>query len=63
MACRRLLGASKTCGVRCARASHRCAHMVTQHADAAFLERRAVDLVRDDGRIKRRLELAEPEKS
>jgi hypothetical protein len=35
------------------------AHMVTQHADAAFLERRVVELERDVGRIKRRLELAD----
>ena len=35
------------------------AHMATQHADAAFLERRVVELERDMERIKRRLELAE----
>jgi hypothetical protein len=35
------------------------AHMATQHADAAFLERRVVELERDMARVKRRLELAE----
>jgi hypothetical protein len=35
------------------------AHMATQHADAAFLERRVVEPERDVGRIKRRLELAD----
>jgi septal ring factor EnvC (AmiA/AmiB activator) len=35
------------------------AHMATQHADAAFLERRVVELERDVGRIKRRLDLAD----
>jgi hypothetical protein len=34
-------------------------HMATQHADAAFLERRVVELERDMARVKRRLELAE----
>jgi hypothetical protein len=35
------------------------AHMVTQRAGAAFLERRVVELERDMARVKRRLELAE----
>ena len=35
------------------------APMATQHADAAFLERRVVDLERDVERIRRRLELAD----
>jgi hypothetical protein len=33
------------------------AHMATQHADAAFLERRVVELERDVGRIRQRLQL------
>jgi hypothetical protein len=40
------------------------AHMATQHGDAAFLERRIVELERDMERVKRRLQLAEqPDKS
>ena len=40
-------------------ASLRGAHLATQHADAAFLERRVVELERDVGRIRRGLELAD----
>jgi hypothetical protein len=40
------------------------AHMATQHGDAAFLERRVIELERDMERVKRRLELVdEPERS
>jgi hypothetical protein len=35
------------------------AHMATQHRDAAFLERRVVELEKDMELVKRRLELAE----
>jgi len=39
-------------------------HMATQHGDAAFLERRVIELERDMERIKRRLQLAdEPDKA
>ena len=38
------------------------AHMATQHGDAAFIERRVVELERDVERIKHRLNLVdEPE--
>jgi hypothetical protein len=36
------------------------AHMATQHGDAAFLERRVLQLERDMERVKRRLQLADP---
>jgi septal ring factor EnvC (AmiA/AmiB activator) len=36
------------------------AHLATQHGDAAFLERRVIELEKDMERVKRRLELAEP---
>lgn len=35
------------------------AHLATQHGDAAFLERRVIELEKDMERVKRRLELAE----
>ena len=35
------------------------AHMATQHAHAAFLERRIIELERDMERVKRRLELVD----
>jgi hypothetical protein len=35
------------------------AHMATQHGDAAFLERRVIELERDMERVKRRLELVD----
>ena len=34
-------------------------HLATQHGDAAFLERRVIELEKDMERVKRRLELAE----
>jgi hypothetical protein len=35
------------------------AHMATQHGDAAFLERRIIELERDMERVKRRLQFSE----
>ena len=35
-------------------------HFATQHGDAAFLERRVIELEKDMERVKRRLELAGP---
>ena len=35
------------------------AHLATRHGDAAFLERRVIELEKDMERVKRRLELAE----
>jgi septal ring factor EnvC (AmiA/AmiB activator) len=35
------------------------AHLATQHGDAAFPERRVIELEKDMERVKRRLELAE----
>jgi hypothetical protein len=35
------------------------AHMATQHGDAAFLERRVLELELDMERVKRRLQLAD----
>ena len=35
------------------------AHVATQHGEAAFLERRVLELKRDMERVKRRLQLAE----
>jgi len=35
------------------------AHMATQHGDAAFLERRIVELERDMARVRQRLDLVD----
>jgi hypothetical protein len=36
------------------------AHMATRHGDAAFLERRVLELERDRERVKRRLQPVDP---